>query len=270
MAEQLRRRFDVLLPVEVRYDEFTDDILANRLIKAAAELLGRMRLDDARSRDGLRWMGATLANVTPVSFSPHEVPEVAFDRLNAHYREVVALSRLVLRHQALELERGGTRAAGFLIDMNKVFQGFVTRALRESLGVSDRTLRSDKSLPRRITLDERDRLRLEPDLTWWDGSTCTFVGDAKYKRVRDERVPHADLYQILAYATALNLPGGLLIYAEGEAGRVVHEVRHSGTRLGVATVDLAGSIDEIRATIDQLARRVRSFRDAARASALAA
>ena len=270
MAEQLRRRFDVLLPVEVRYDEFTDDILANRLIKAAAELLGRMRLDDVRSRDGLRWMGATLANVTPVSFSPHEVPEVAFDRLNAYYREVVALSRLVLRHQALELERGGTRAAGFLIDMNKVFQGFVTRALRESLGVSDRTLRSDKNLPRRITLDERDQLRLEPDLTWWDGSTCTFVGDAKYKRVRGERVPNADLYQILAYATALNLPGGLLIYAKGEADRVVHEVRHSGKRLGVATVDLAGSIDEILATIDQLARRVRSFRDEAHASALAA
>ena len=270
MAEQLRRRFDVLLPVEVRYDEFTDDILANRLIKAAAELLGRMRLDDVRSRDGLRWMSATLANVTQVSFSPHEVPEVAFDRLNMHYREVVALSRLVLRHQALELERGGTRAAGFLIDMNKVFQGFVTRALRESLGVSDRTLRSDKNLPRRITLDERGQLGLEPDLTWWDGSTCTFVGDAKYKRVRDERVPNADLYQILAYATALNLPGGLLIYAKGEAGRVVHEVRHSGKRLGVATVDLAGSIDEIRATIDQLARRVRSFRDEARASALAA
>ena len=234
------------------------------------ELLGRMRLDDVRSRDGLRWMGATLANVTPVSFSPHEVPEVAFDRLNVHYREVVALSRLVLRHQALELERGGTRAAGFLIDMNKAFQGFVTWALRESLGVSDRTLRSDKNLPRRITLDERDQLRLEPDLTWWDGSTCTFVGDAKYKRVRGERVPNADLYQILAYATALNLPGGLLIYAKGEADRVVHEVRHSGKRLGVATVDLAGSIDEILATIDQLARRVRSFRDEARASALAA
>ena len=116
----------------------------------------------------------------------------------------------------------------------------------------------------------RDQLRLEPDLTWWDGSTCTFVGDAKYKRVRGERVPNADLYQILAYATALNLPGGLLIYAKGEADRVVHEVRHSGKRLGVATVDLAGSIDEILATIDQLARRVRSFRDEARASALAA
>jgi len=61
MAEQLRRRFDALVPVEVSYDEFTDDILANRLVKAAADLLGRQRLEDSRSRNGLRWINATLA-----------------------------------------------------------------------------------------------------------------------------------------------------------------------------------------------------------------
>ena len=61
-------------------------------------------------------------------------------------------------------------------------------------------------------------MRLAPDLTWWDGPTCTFVGDAKYKRADDGHVPNADLYQLLAYATALDLPGGLLAYAQGEAG----------------------------------------------------
>ena len=33
--EQIRCRFGIPLPIEVRYDEFTDDILANRLVKAA-------------------------------------------------------------------------------------------------------------------------------------------------------------------------------------------------------------------------------------------
>ena len=33
-AEQIRRRYGVALPIEVRYDEFTDDIPANRLLKA--------------------------------------------------------------------------------------------------------------------------------------------------------------------------------------------------------------------------------------------
>ena len=269
MAEQLRRRFDVLVPVEVSYDEFTDDILANRLVKAAAELLGRGRLVDSRSRDGLRWMSATLANVTPVRFPPQEVPEVDFDRLNEHYREVVSLSRLILRHQALELDRGAIRASGFLINMNDVFQAFVTRALRESLGVSERRLRSDQRLPRPIFLAEGESLRLKPDLTWWDGRTCTFVGDAKYKRIDVRGVPNADLYQILAYATALDLPGGLLVYAKGEAEPVKYVIPGAGKRLEVFAVDLAGSIEDLHATIDRLAQRVRLLRSEALGAALA-
>lgn len=260
VAEQVRRRFDIPLPVEVRYDDFTDDILPNRLVKAAATVLGAMHIEGADTREGLRWMDATLGNVSLLRFSPLDVPAVAFNRLNEHCREVVELSRLILRYRAIEMDRGGVRANGFLMDMTQVFQGFVTRALRESLGVSDRTLRSDKNLPRTIWLDEGQRVRLGPDLSWWDGSTCTFVGDAKYKRVQDERVPTADLYQMLGYTTALDLPGGLLAYAEGEGQPVVHEVRNAGKRLEVATVNLSGSIDDILASIKDLARSVRTLR----------
>ena len=270
VAEQIRRRFGVPVPIEVRYDEFTEDILANRLVKAAAGLLGRMRIRSARARTGLRWIGAMLGNVAPVRFAPSEVPEVAFDRLNAHYREVVGLARLILRHWAFEADRGGTRAAGFLMDMNTVFQEFVTEALREELRVSAHTLRSDDRLPRRIALDEDENIRLKPDLTWWDGSTCTFVGDAKYKNVTGKRVPNADLYQLLAYATALDLPGGLLVYARGEAAERTYRVHNAGKRLEVAAVDLAGSIEELRASIGRLAERVRALRAEARLVARAA
>ena len=41
-----------------------------------------------------------------------------FDRLNEHYRHVVGLSRLILRHSAFESHRGKVRATGFLMDMN--------------------------------------------------------------------------------------------------------------------------------------------------------
>ena len=67
-------------------------------------------------------------------------------------------------------------------------------------------------------------MRLAPDLTWWDGTRCTFVGDAKYKNLTGRRVPNADLYQMLAYATALDLPGGLLVYAQDEAEDAVYDV----------------------------------------------
>ena len=272
VAEQIRRRFGVPVPIEVRYDEFTEDILANRLVKAAAGLLGRMRIRSPRARAGLRWIGAMLGNVSPVRFAPSDVPAVTFDRLNAHYREVVALARLILRHWAFEADRGGTRAAGFLMDMNRVFQEFVTEALREELQVSEHTLCSDKELTgqRRIHLDEARHVRLAPDLTWWDGPTCTFVGDAKYKNITGERVPNADLYQLLAYATALDLPGGLLAYAQGEADTATYQVRNAGKRLEVVAVELGGTIDELRASVGRLAARVRALRADARRLAHAA
>ena len=259
VADQLRRRFDIPLPVEVRYDDFTDDVLANRLVKAAAHRLGKLRIRSAKSRLDLGWIAATLDNVSLVEFPQGAVPEVKFDRLNEHYREVVNLARLILRHTAIEPAHGAVRANGFLMDMNVVFQEFVTRALREELKLSERTFPSDKRLPR-LHLDENRQVRLKPDLSWWNGPTCTFVGDAKYKRTASKRVPNADLYQLLAYTTALDLPGGLLIYAEGEAKDVVHRVRHAGKQLEVATLNLAGSVSDLRDQIGMLAGRIEALR----------
>ena len=261
--DQLRRRFAIAMPVEVRYDEFTNDILANQLVKAAVVRLGGMQLRSQEARRGLGWIGGLLANVSWVDFQPRSVPEVAFDRLNEHYRLVVELARLILRHSGYQSDRGAVRASGFLVDMDILFEEFLRRALRETLRVSDRIFRKVRRRDR-VTLDKKDRVRLEPDLSWWDGSSCRFVGDAKYKRISDQRIPNADLYQLLAYTTALDLPGGILIYAQGEADPVVHEVRHFGKRLEVAALDLSCPIDEIFTQIEGLAHRIVALRNEAR------
>ena len=263
IGEQIRRRFGAPVPIEVRYDDFTEDILMNRLVKAAAVRLGLMRIRSRQSRVDLGWIDGMLENVTLVEFPSNALPSVSFNRLSEHYREVVALAMLILRYSTIETERGVARAAGFLMDMNRVFQDFVTQALREALGLSKRTFRSDSRI-RGVTLDEGSSVRLKPDLSWWDGSDCTFVGDAKYKRVPDERVPNADLYQLLAYVTALNLPSGLLVYAQGEADDVAHRVRHVGKRLVIATLDLSGTIDSVSDRVEKLAEKVRSMRSEGR------
>ncbi len=252
IADQIRHRFGISVPVEVRYDDFTDDVLPNQLVKAAAVRLASMRIRSPQSRLDLGWIAATLDNVSLVDFPPGRIPEVKFDRLNEHYREVVTLSRLILRHTAIETARGAVRASGFLMDMNKVFEEFVTRALREELRLTERAFPAE----REVWLDEDKDVRMLPDLSWWDGSRCIFVGDVKYKTLEDEPVRHGDLYQLLAYATALDLPGGVLIYAEGGQPDACHEVRHAGKRLVVTSLDLSGSISELHEEISKLAGRV--------------
>ena len=143
--EQIRRRYGIAVPVEVRYDEFTEDILANRLVKAAVYRLVRMPMQRKEARGELGSIAGMLDNVSLVEFAPSAVPDVRFDRLNQHYREVVALSRIVLRHSAYEAGRGEVRASGFLMDMNAVFQEFVTQALREALRVSNRVFLEKRS-----------------------------------------------------------------------------------------------------------------------------
>ena len=248
--EQLRRRFGVPLPVEVGWDEFTDDILPNRLVKAATLRLRGMRLRSNNARRGLARVAGTLGNVSSVEYPASDVPSVTFDRLNERYRAVVGLARLILRHSAFESGRGGVRASGFSMDMNVVFEEFVTEALRESLGVSDRVLKAQ----RHVSLDMDGRIHMFPDLSLWDGRRCVFVGDAKYKA----HTPNEDLYQLLAYATALDLPSGLLIYAKGEDEPATHTVRHSGKRLQIAALDLDGDFADVLKDVGRIARLVRA------------
>ena len=267
--EQIRRRFGVAPPVEVRHDEFTDDILENRVVKAAVLRLGAMALRSPKARRELGRTAAVLENVSPVEYSPRTVPKVPFNRLNQHYRDVVELSRLVLRHGAFESGRGEVRASGFLMDMNVVFQEFVTVALREALGVSERVFR-ESTIP---SLDTEGDVGLKPDLTWWHNGRCFFVGDAKYKRITGGSVPNADLYQLLAYTTALNLPGGLLVYAQDEEEPLtsaVYQVRKSGKLLEVAALDLSADIQQILARVGSLADSVRVLCAVARGYPLAA
>ena len=254
--EQIRRRFGVPLPVEVGWDELTDDILENRLVKAAALRLHGMRLRSNDGRRGLAWVAGMQGNISAVEYPAANVPSVTFDRLNERYRAVVGLARLILRHSAFESGRGAVRASGFSMDMNVVFEEFVTAALREALGVSDSVLRAQT----RVNLDVDGRVRMYPDLSWWAGGRCVFVGDAKYKKTVSQRVPNADLYQLLAYTTALDLPKGLLIYAKGEDDPASHTVAHAGKRLEVAALDLEGEFGDVLNRVGRIAKLVRAQR----------
>ena len=258
--DQLRRRFVSSLPMEVRYDEFTGDILANQLVKAAVYRLGSTRLRSPKARQNLGWLASRLYEVSLVEVPKSSVPAVQFDRLNEHYRGVVELSRVILPHGAFEARRGTelatVRATGFLMDMNVVFQEFVTEALRDAIGVSSQAF-GENSIG---SLDHERHIHLRPDLTWWEGSRCVFIGDAKYKRTVNDRVPNADLYQLLAYATALDLPGGLLIYAKDEASPSAYHVRHASKLLEVAAMDLSGTLDQTLARVAGLAEKVKKLR----------
>jgi 5-methylcytosine-specific restriction enzyme subunit McrC len=149
--------------------------------------------------------------------------------------------------------------------MNKVFERFALVALREELGLDSRTFPA-AAVGRRLHLDDRPQplIDLEPDLSWWeaDGSP-SFVGDLKYKRTQVDEVKHPDIYQLLAYTVAADVPAGLLIYAAGEADSGAHDVVYLGKRLEVRTLDVRGDWPTVLERVKDLAIRIRQLRDEA-------
>jgi 5-methylcytosine-specific restriction enzyme subunit McrC len=115
-----------------------------------------------------------------------------------------------------------------------------------------------------LHLDVAGRVKLAPDISWWEHGRCCFVGDVKYKPINVPGIKHPDLYQLLSYTVATDLPSGLLIYAAGGPKPRTHEVVMLGKRLEVIALDLDGPPESILEQIAVVAKRVRHQRSAAR------
>lgn len=252
-ADQIRRHHGRLPPLEIVHDEYTTDIAENRLLRTACERLCRLPGGvpaDVRGR--LLRLRVRLADITPIGRG-HAPPAWRPTRLNARYHHALRLAELVLRGASVEHQPGDVTVSGFLFDMARVFEDFVTVALREAL-----TGRGGRcTLQATHHLDERQAIRVIPDLVHYsDDGKPLAVADAKYKVEKPEGYPDADLYQMLAYCTALDLPDGHLIYAKGAAPHAAHRVRHAGITIHQHALELDQSPAGLLAEVRDLAQRL--------------
>jgi 5-methylcytosine-specific restriction enzyme subunit McrC len=248
-GEQLSRG-GLPLPVHLTYDEFTEDVLENRILRTATQLLLRLQRVPIDARRRLLRIRALLEHVPPLS-EWRGVTAPPPNRLNERYAPALRLAELVLSSASLSLERGATRSTTFVFDMNKVFEDFVTVAFREAMRPYGGQVR-DQVTP--YSLDEDHELKLKPDLSWWNDGRCLAVLDAKYKAIDDGVMKHPDAYQMLAYCTAYNLRRGYLVYAKDSGLQPrTHVVRHSDHEIVVIAVDVEAERAELTSSIRELA-----------------
>ena len=246
-ADQLRRRWGRSIPLEVRYDEFTVDIAENRLLLAAVERLLRTPQVGVRHRGGLQRLRLILSDVTaPVRGGAR--PSWTPSRLNARYMPALELAELVLDGRSFEQRVGDLVVSGYLFNMAKVFEDFVTVALREAL----KPYGGRSRLQYATHLDEDANLPIRPDFVWLEEGRPRIVADAKYKAEKPSGFPQADLYQMLAYCTVLGLPEGHLVYAKGNEDAHAHVVRRAGVRIVTHALDLDVEPVKLLATVAEL------------------
>lgn len=133
---------------------------------------------DAQSALMLRRLLRSFADVSPVD-RRDAVPAWLPTRLNARYHVALRVADLVLRAASAEQGSGDVVVNGFLLDMPRVFEDFVTVALRESLvtAYGGQVDGQDAHL-----FDEAGRVRVVPDIVWKIGGTAVAVADANTRR----------------------------------------------------------------------------------------
>ena len=82
---QLRRRQGRPFPLDCRFEEYTEDVTLNRVLKAASERLLNVPGIDLEPARRLRAHGRAFSEVTSVAFAPAAVPDVTFTRLDRHW-----------------------------------------------------------------------------------------------------------------------------------------------------------------------------------------
>ena len=121
--------------------------------------------------------------------------------------------------------------------MATLFEKFMREALREALHVHP-TQFPDGNACQPLHLDSAEQIGVLPDLSLWVNGECCFIGDIKYKR--DTGPGHNDdLYQLLAYATAAQLPVATLVYAYGPPTPSTHHIVGTPVRLAAQHMDLS-------------------------------
>lgn len=243
------------LPLEVSYDDFTEDVLENRMLRTAASLVLRLpRLPEQARRKLLR-LRSVLAEVSELPIGqPVETP--AITRLNERYAPALALAELILSSVSVGSGAGTTASTTFIFDMNKVFENFVTIALGESMRRHGGELR-DQVTEKRLS----QHIALKPDLAWYRNGVWEAVLDVKYKPLYGESFPNGDAYQMLAYTLAYGLDDGWLIYARmpGQETRT-HDIHSAGKRIVVTALDVSLEPDALLAAVDIVAQSIADTR----------
>ena len=252
-----RRRFGITIPLLVRYDDFSADIAENQLLRAATERLLRIAGLRAATVAALRSIRANLADVsvlTPGAPLPFWRPS----RLNEGYQPALGLAGIVLAGSLFSHEAPDSgvvlHADGFMVEMATVFEAFVTKALGTRL--VEFGGRYDTQYPE--TLDRANDVRMEADLVWTRHGEPVAVVDAKYKAEKPSGYPNADVYQMLAYCTALRLPVGHLVYAKGNERQLTHHIRNADVTIHAHTLDLIARPSAVLAQITALAQTIAS------------
>lgn len=267
VRKQVLERFGRIDRLECRYDQHTTNTLANQLLLAAlSACAGRIRHPSVAQR--VRRLLAIFSEACSADDLDLRLlrATMTYNRLNEHYRESHQLAWLVLDGLGIDDIYGGSnRCFAFLLDMNRLFEDFITKWF----------MRLTENSPYRVLAQRRDRTILWnadlskpythviPDaLIEHANRPGIFLPvDAKYKLYDGRNISPADIYQTFLYSFAygadhISLPSAVILYpaSSPNAGTVRLHIRQTN---GIANAEIRGiGIHVPSALVEAMNKRV--------------
>lgn len=248
VTETLRRRPVTRDRHWCAYGRLSVDVPENRILLWTATLLAAGRYRDTELVPRLRRIMATMRDVTLDVGAPLLIDELAFHRLNDHYRPALAIARLLLDHLVYSGHMGSANFLAFLVDMNTLFEKYLGAALRRAVTPYGIGVGEQQS----CMLDRGHSVQMFPDITLIRQGVPLMVVDAKYK-LKDDR---ADIYQMVAYCHGLGVHHAALVYPADERrrSRTLTILGPGDIRIHYLPIALHGAPADMRAECQQLAR----------------
>lgn len=245
------------------FDEFTTDVLENRILRRTLFLLLRSgpwrdvvrgQLDRAERHVA----EAELEHIVDSHFA-----ELRYTRLNEHYRTPLMLAELLLQMLSATHRVGEREMLPLLLHMPKVFERFLQRMLSERLPEHGLSVRWEGESRR---LDVGRTVKLVPDMVVCRDRRPVCILDSKYKRTHEQdeeedrgpgKASNQDIFQMMAYCVAYDVREAILIYPETTVREII-EIRQPGIEVNVRClgIDLRGDRRRFADVCDALTRDI--------------
>lgn len=237
-----------------RRDDFTADVPCNQAPKATAERLLASVLLGERTREALRAALRDFADVQSEPLTPAVFEAAEADRLAEGYGPLLDLCRLLADALGPTETVGAKPCPAFLLDMERVFERYVTRGILTAFAGAD----GWEAAPQETHV-VAPGLEMRPDVTVRRDGRPVLVVDAKWKRPAG--APEAaDLYQMLAYCTGLGAGRAVLVYPWRRDGVRIYALRGGAIAVEVRSLRVIGDAVRRRRSLRRLACGLRQSR----------
>lgn len=240
VQRQIQRPTPVPTDFAVEYDTFTPNTTLNQAVLSATQILTALVSDASIAGELSRQEKQLRQFVSPEPVTVAELETVELTRLNAYYKDLLELCKIVLSRRFFDdLTTGHQASLGLFINMNTIFESVVERAFREAA----ENVNSEWSAQGQGKIDNLingpHSVNMTPDFVVKNESGAILVGDAKWKTGSERS---SDIYQITSYMMADQAPG-FLVYPEQDREKTTSTISKEGEDLEISSIYLPTAAD---------------------------